>query len=167
MTHEEKSVIIPYKDWYEKYLPMEEENNRLKEEVANKNVVLHLQAPFYHIGCYTNFTIPQKIGYLDIDKVFHSSQDYEYVIENVLRDLRSSARKNDTILNKQQAKYYLDEIKSKINEVGSRQKEVSEKHLNLLKKEQQLGLLMNSVSDKINSLPRIVRWLFGIKKIEI
>jgi hypothetical protein len=166
MEHEEKSVIIPYRDWHDKYLPMEQEVNRLKQELAEKDVVLHLQAPHIFIGAYYNFTTPKKIGYLDIDKNFHSSQDYDYVIESVLRDLRRSARKDDIILSKQQAKYYIGEIESKLNEVGNRQKEVSEKYSSVLKKEKEVALLMKSVSDKINSLPRIVRWLFGIKKID-
>jgi len=165
MTHEEKSVIIPYNDWHNKYLPMEEEVNRLKQELAEKDVVFHLQAPNYYIGKAINFTTPQKIGYLDMNRDFITSPDYEHTLERVLRDLVWSAKEEDKILNKRQAKYYLYDFKTKISEIDTKQKELSERYSAILKKEQQLGLLMNSVSDKINSLPRIVRWLFGIKKI--
>lgn len=167
MEHEEKSIIIPYRTWHDKYVPMEEENNRLKNELANKNVVFHLQAPYYHIGQAINFTIPQEIGYLDINNDFVANADYENVIESVLRDLVWSAKKGDKILNKKQAKYYLYDLKTKMSEFEQIKKEAIGEKDRLRKEKAALDETKRSVSDKINSLPRIVRWLFGIKTIDL
>jgi hypothetical protein len=163
--HKEKFVTIPYLDWETKYKPMEEENNRLRGELASKDVVFYLQAPHNFIRHIPNFSIPSKIGHLDLRQDLFVKGDYENILEKVLRDLMWSAREEDIILNKRQAKYYLNEINTRISEFEERKKEATEQLSKLRKEKAEFEEAKQSAYDKINYLPSIVRFLLNIKNI--
>lgn len=148
MTHEEKSVIIPYNNWHNKYLPMEEEVNRLKQELAEKRAILvlkreymRLERPmFLSLNGELSLSNEMGIGYLDCDGYFVKDESYEKDINMAAKAILSNINEKTEIMTKVKAKHYLKQIDNANNTVQDK-------------------------IDKINSLPRIVRWLFGIKKI--
>lgn len=172
MTHEEKSVIIPYKDWHEKYLPMEEENNKLREELAGKDVVIYVKAQSdIMMSAAMGFGFdrqPLKIGYISSSGEYYKQPDYERTLETIRSDIDFEIRGNRkyTVLNrKQDCEKYKAEIEEIMVSLEKSQSKLASdvRAFEREKSKHDFEIMRNN--DRINSIPAIVRWVLGIKSV--
>lgn len=131
---DEKYISIEYEVWKNKYLPMEEENNRLIEEIKNNQVRIVIEqrgTRFWDIG-YTELTAEGwRLDHIDLHKLALRLEDSLLTSYAHFRWIKS-------FLNKEQA-------------------EAKEKQLTDLLRE------IRSTEKRIQKIPGIVRWLFNIK----
>jgi hypothetical protein len=170
--HKEKFVTIPYLDWETKYKPLEETNNRLRDELASKDVVVYVKAQSnIMLTAAMGFGFerqPLKIGYISSSGEYYKQPDYERTLETIRSDIEFQVRecRDYKVLNSKQD---CDEYQAKIAEILT-DLEKSQSKLGSdvraweqEKRKHDFEIMRNN--DKINKIPRIVRFLFNIKNI--
>lgn len=168
MTDKPKSVIIDYDLWHNYYVPMEKENERLAKQIAEHHVGVFVSTKFYSRG-------EVKIGYLDAELNFNADEQYNSFLGMFLSDLRFEdwggidifhrKPKEEKLLNKKQAKYYLEKINERLVLQSEMQKNINNFKVDHERKRHIILAAEQNLKDKINKLPKIVRWLFNIKKV--
>lgn len=149
---EEKFISIDYKTWHEKYVPMEKEVERLKKELAEKDV------EFYLLWHSERGSHKQRLLIKSLDVVFNKSKSspiyselgqYTPVLEAVNKAIYDAHRYRygTCLITHEEAKEYLSKIQEGVDRYTS---EV---------------IKNDALLNKINSIPRWKRWLFGIKHV--
>ena len=81
---EEKFISIEYSTWLNKYLPLEKENEKLKEELDSKTVKLRLINSQYYLGggeFITDFTVDLQDGIKETEEL---KKIIKQQVENIL-----------------------------------------------------------------------------------
>lgn len=152
---EEKFISIPYSVWNNKYKPMEEELARVKaeldKEIESKKHYVYLktarfsfQKPIY----MADQTMKSCVAYFDIDT--------EKMEE--LSDIPEMDKLKAIINGKLEENFYELYSKKPIVYTQEEGKDVIKELINK-------DIALNKTLNKINSLPRIVKWLFNIRNV--
>ena len=134
ITNPEKYVTIEYETWHNKYKPLEEENERLKQDLEESKIKVRIETNSMRMGDYWR----NEIGYVSFSvqkgrKV--EIKDWVEVERLINHEFDEMARGYVKYLTHDQLKEYFAE-----------EKKVSEK-----------------IETQIKSIPKIIRWLFKIK----
>ena len=145
----EKYISIEYDLWNNKYLPMEEENKSLKQDLEKKTI---------YISAYFGETFYHRIGYADFtnDSYKINISNQEDFINDVYRHLLQREKwGSGSPLGRH---YELPAFLSK-SEAESIEYKLNSKKAEIDRSEQQLW----EEKQKIEKIPFFIRWLFKIK----
>jgi hypothetical protein len=168
---EEKFISIPYSVWNNKYKPMEEELARVKEELEGRDVTIYLavRAATSSIATAITHNKPIQIGFLTTGGFFVKDVLYKEVVDKladeVLQDAYFSRGSGYLILGKDKAEDYIKEIDERHLMLKEIDDEVRRNKMQAEGERRLAQLTKDLTNQKINSLPRIVRYLFGIKNV--
>jgi len=168
---EEKFISIPYSVWNNKYKPMEEELARVKQELEGKDVTIYLAVRAFtsNVSHGATHDRPIQIGFLTTGGHYVKDAQYKEVVDKlaneVLQDAYFLRGRGHLILGKDKAEEYIKQINERYTMLCEMNDEVCVNKRTVLGEKQQIRLTKKEINDKINSLPRIVRWLFGIKNV--
>lgn len=130
----EKYISIEYDTWVNKYKPLEEENNHLKQRLQEASILININVN----EIYSRAS--RSIGYvlIEVDKPKIVIEDYQWIfIEDQIKRVVAN-RMSSFTLTKEYAVEYVNRIEA-------------------------AKLYMDEQVVKIKKIPSILRWLFSIK----
>jgi len=150
---------------------MEAENAQLKSELASKDVVIYVQAQQDIVSSFLGGGFerrPIKIGYISSSGDFYKQPDYESTLNTIRSDIEFQVRERNEykILNtKDEANVFKKELCDIMEQIEQNQKALAIDNRHIREQKSDFIKLITEERAKINSLPRIVKWIFGIKNM--
>lgn len=168
---DEKFISIDFQTWETKYKPMEAENERLRLELSSNDVIIYVQAKQDIMSSFLGSGFerrPLKIGYITSSGDFYKQPDYEITLNTIRSDIEFQVRERGEykILN---SKEQCEEYKAILNEMAvsieKSQSKLSSDFKSWEREKSKQDFKIMRSNDKINSLPKVLKWILGIKNV--